>query len=122
MEKTPKFIRPVCNGDRVQWCHRGYDLTAVVEYDHQSHVDEYDCYSPDQIAAWQDDQWCYYGLVIIVSKNGVKLTDCAASIWGVESDSHLSHFADLCVEMQDDAIEAAKIEEQRIIKALTETN
>lgn len=39
-----------------------------------------------RLRAWCNDDWFYVGVIISVSRNGIMLDECAASLWGIESD------------------------------------
>lgn len=120
--RIPKFDSYVCAGDSVQWDHEGYSFTARIEFDHSTHIADFDCYSALKIKQWNNNEWFFCGIVISVEKNGVKLSDHAASIWGIDCNYNKTsnkYLSEVCAELQDEAIETAKNEEKRIIKALT---
>lgn len=60
-----------------------------------------------RLKAWCDNEWCYVGVVLSVSRNGVTLDDHAASLWGIESDCQ-DYLLDVANELADEALEAAK--------------
>ena len=120
--KIPKFDSYVCIGDYVHWQHEGFDLTATVIHDHSTHIADFDCYSALKIKQWKNDEWFFAGIVISVKKNDVLLSDHAASLWGIDCNYNKTsnkYLSEVCAELQDEAIETAKKEEKRIIKALT---
>lgn len=120
MNHIPKFHRYVCGGDSVSWSVEGFDITARVEYDHDTRPTDFDCYDDAQIKAWRDDEWFYCGVVLAVSRNGVELTDHAASLWGIECniDNDNDYLSELCAEIEPEALTVARIEVQRITEAL----
>lgn len=120
--KIPKFDSFVCIGDCVQWDNGGYSLTARIEYDEDTKITDSECYSAKDIARWQTDKWFFCGVVISVEKNGVLLSDHAASLWGIDCNYNKTsnkYLSEVCADLQGEAVEAAKKEEKRIIEALT---
>ena len=120
--KIPKFDSFALVGDRVQWDNGGYSLTARIEFDHSTHIDDFDGYSAVKIKQWKNDEWFFCGIIISVEKNGVILSDHAASLWGIDCNYNKTsnkHLSEVCADLQDEAIETAKNEEKRIIEALT---
>lgn len=120
----PNFSRYVCPGDSVQWCVDGFDITAKIEFDADTKPTGFDCYSKNQITAWKNDEWFFCGVVLSVSRNGVELSDHAASLWGVDCNfpsrrkNPNSYLSEVCGELQSEALEAARKEQTRIIAAL----
>jgi len=120
--KIPKFGSYVCAGDCVHWQHEGFDLVATVIYDNSTNMDDFDCYSSLKIKQWKNNEWFFCGIIISAEKNDVLLSDHAASLWGIECNYNKKsnkHLSEVCVELQDEAIETAKQQEKRIIEALT---
>jgi len=63
------------------------------------------------LRAWCNNEWCYVGVVLSVSKNGITLDDCAASLWGIEStsnDNEMDYFTDIADELLGEAVKAGK--------------
>ncbi|MFD4406667.1 hypothetical protein ACFWPH_28290 [Nocardia sp. NPDC058499] len=59
----------------------GFDLRAVLVPDIDSTPYDADCYSAEDIAAWQRDDWCYVELWVIASRCGIRLGDaCIGNI------------------------------------------
>ena len=114
----PQFKRFSCQGDCIQWEHEGYDFVARLEHDTK-------CYSEKDIAAWKNGQWFFAGVIISVSKNDVQLNSHAASLWGIECNfpsrkkNPNAYLSEVALELQDQALEAAKLDEARIIAALS---
>ena len=120
--KIPKFDSYVCAGDSVQWDHEGYSFTARIEFDDNIDITDFDCYSAVKIKQWKNEEWFFCGIIVSAEKNGVKLSDHAASLWGIECNYNKTsnkYLSEVCAELQDEAIETAKYEEKRIIEALT---
>jgi hypothetical protein len=119
-----KFSNYVCPGATISWAELGgYVIKATIVSDDSSHPDDYECYSEENIQAWKRDEWWYCGLVLSVEKNGIMLTKHAASLWGIEANfpgTDNSILTETAQELCSEAMQSAKIEEQRIIKALME--
>lgn len=119
--KFPRFDSYACAGDSITWQAEGFDVTARIEYDTDCKPTDFDCYSPLKIKQWQNDQWFFCGLILSVSKNGVEITDHAASLWGLDcnytkkSNRYLSEAAK---ELESEAINYANREATRMIAAL----
>lgn len=126
MTKTtiPEFNRYVCTGDTVHWSAEGFDFVARVEFDADTRVDEFECYSKKQIAAWKADEWFFCGIVLAVSRNGVGLSSHAASLWGIGCNfpsrrkNPNYYLSEVCADLQSEALETARKEQARILSAL----
>lgn len=60
--------------------YQGVSVTVSLDFDHDTRSSDHDCYSPEDLAAWRRDEWCYVEVT-------VALTDCPNvfdSLWGVE--------------------------------------
>jgi hypothetical protein len=121
-EKTlPKFDTYVCAGDSITWQAEGFDLTARLEYDTDSKPTDCDCYSAEDIRRWKADEWFYGGIVVSVSIGGVKVSDHAASLWGIDcnfSDTSNAYLSEVAQELEGEAIATAKKEVALILKAM----
>lgn len=62
---------------------------------------------------WCRNEWCWVGVVLSVSKNGVTLDEHAASLWGIESDC-----GDYLVEVANDMIPEAVEAGRRVLESL----
>lgn len=83
--KFPAFPKYVCTGDSVSVNCGPYTITARIEYDLESRLSDYDdCYSPENIKAWESNDWFFVGVILSVSIDGYVLDDHAASLWGIE--------------------------------------
>lgn len=60
-----------------------------------------------RLRGWCEGEWCYVGVVLSVSRNGIILDDRAASLWGIESDCR-DYLLDVANELADEALDAAK--------------
>ena len=120
------FDKFACIGESISAEYQGIELTARIVFDSDYKIDDDDFHNPDQSVtgcndeqfakllearqAWFDDDWFYCGIVISASKNGVELTDHAASLWGIECnypDSDNDYLRDVCNQLADEAIEEA---------------
>jgi len=119
--ETP-FDTYVCEGDMITGTLNGYDLTARVERDYDTNPHVYDCYTPEAVKAWKDDEWYYCGIVLSVSRNGVTVDDHAASLWGIECNypgSDNAYLLEVANELTGEAVEQADKERARLIDALS---
>lgn len=104
-----KFDEFACVGDSITWQAEGFTLRAHLEHDGDTKPTDFDCYSADDTAAWDRDEWQYVGVIVTASKAGVDLGD--ASLWGVDMNfpgSDNSYLATVAEELQGEAIEAAR--------------
>lgn len=124
MNKTdfPQFDSYVCDGDTIQWTTEGFDLTARVVYDQDTKPTDFECYEPEDVQRWKDDEWFYCGLIVSVSLNGVELSDHAASLWGIDCNfgDDNAYLTDVAQDLQAEAIPTARTEAARIRAALEE--
>jgi hypothetical protein len=91
----PQFDNYACEGDRIEWTSEGFDFVARLEF--------------------------YVGVVLSVSRNGVELSDHAASLWGVDcnfSDTSNAYLSEVAQELEAEALETARAEVARIRQAL----
>lgn len=61
---------------------------------------------------WRDDEWFYVGVVLSVSRNGVELSDHAASLWGVDcnfSDTSNAYLSEVAQKLETARAEVARI-------------
>lgn len=122
-QTIPSFNSYVMAGDFIEWMHEGYKIKATLHKDTDTHVNDSEFYSREDIRRWLEDEWFYVGVVLSVSYKGVKLEDHAASLWGIECNFHggtNAYLSECALEVQDEAIEEAKIKHKQMIKALTE--
>ena len=118
----PQFPRYACEGDRIEWTREGFDLCARLVYDTDSRPEECDCYDTEDVQRWKNDEWFYVGVVLSVSRNGVELSDHAASLWGIEcnfSDTSNAYLSEVAQELEPEALDTARAEVARIREALT---
>lgn len=118
---SPQFDTYACQGDTISWAAEGFDLEARLEYDTDSNPEDVECYSPEDVQRWKNDEWFYVGVVLSVSRNGVKLLKHAASVWGVEcnfNNTSNTYLAEVAQELQSEAIANARRELFRVREAL----
>ena len=114
----PQFAKYACVGDSITWQLEGFDIVAHLEYDTDTKPTDSDCYAPEDVQRWRDDKWFYVGVVLSVSRNGVELSDHAASLWGIDcnfSDTSNAYLSEVAQEMESEAIECAK---KRVLEIL----
>jgi hypothetical protein len=112
-----KFANPVMLGDSIAWESQGYTLTATVHADPTTVPMDFGCYDADEIYQWKRGSWCFIGLVLSVSRNGVKLADCAASLWGIQVGTSCDD-ADYVTALADDLTDVALTEADRARSAI----
>ena len=118
----PQFPAYACQGDRIEWTAEGFDIVARLVYDTDSKPTDSDCYDTEDIERWRSDEWFYVGVVLSVSRNGVELSDHAASLWGIDcnfSDTSNTYLSEVAQELEAEAIANARREVVRIREALT---
>lgn len=115
-----RFNSYVCPGDTIAWTFEGYDFVARLEHDYGTTPLDSECYDDDDIQRWKNDEWFYGGLVLSVSRNGVQLSDHAASLWGLDcnfSDNN-DYLSEVALELQGEALDVARVEMACIKAAL----
>lgn len=119
----PQFPTYACEGDRIEWTAEGFDIVARLEYDTDSNPEDVECYSPEDVQRWRNDEWFYVGVVLSVSCNGVELSDHAASLWGIDcnfSNTSNAYLSEVAQELEAEAIANARAEVVRIREALND--
>ena len=120
--KFPQFDSYACVGDSIAWSAEGFDFIATLTEDTDTKPTDFDCYSPIKIKQWKNDEWFFVGVVISVSRNDVELSSHAASLWGVDCNYNKKsnrYLAELAQELESEALETAKTEQNRIVSALS---
>lgn len=118
------FDNYVIAGDSIECEVGGVRYVATLEADTDSHVNDCECYTRSQIAAWKRDEWHFFGVVISAWIGDVEVTDHAASLWGIEGNfpsrkkNPNKYFRtvanELLNEAQQSAAEAVKALRQRL--------
>ena len=120
----PQFDSYTCYGDSIRWSKGGFDFTATIVRDEDEKPENSDCYSAKNIAAWKNDEWFFVGVVLAVSKNGVELSDHAASLWGIDCNfpsrkkNPNLYLSEVAQELEGEALDVAKKRQAEILKAL----
>jgi hypothetical protein len=143
------FDNFVCEGETITCEVDGYAVTAKVVRDVDRDIDDDDCHNPDQSVtgcnaeqqarllanrkAYNRDEWWYCGIVLSVSRNGIELSDHAASLWGIEANypdpnplehgyqsDHTcnSYLRDVANELLPEALEVAKKRRAEMLETL----
>jgi hypothetical protein len=117
----PQFPAYACEGDRIEWTREGFDLCARLVYDTDTKPTDFECYDTADVERWRADEWFYVGVVLSVSRNGVELSDHAASLWGIDcnfSDTSNAYLSEVAQELEAEALDTARAEVARILEAL----
>jgi hypothetical protein len=117
----PAFSVYVMPGDfkAIEW--EGFTIRATIHRDETTRPDEFDCYSPDDIAAWKCGEWEYVGVVLSVWVDDICLDDHAASLWGIDcnypgaDNLYLSECAD---DLLGEALGAARTARAKLLAKL----
>ena len=82
------FDNFVCAGDTRSRHYKGCTITARIEFDQDTGNPgtEYDCYSPEDIAAWEKSDWCWCGVVVTVHHDEMNIELGGASLWACEAN------------------------------------
>jgi hypothetical protein len=120
MNHIPKFHNYAYRGDSIIWTVEGFDIEAYIEQDHDSRPTDSDRYDAEQIKAWEFDQWFFCGVVLSVSRNGVVLSEHAASLWGIECNigTDNDYLTEVCADLEAEALAVVRAEVMRIREAL----
>lgn len=122
--KFPQFQPYACVGDSINWEREGFELTARIVFDSDTRPEDSDCYTKRHIQAWRNDEWFFCGIVLSVSRNGVKICEHAASLWAIECNfpsrrkNPNLYLAEVAQELESEAIDEARKESARIVAAL----
>ncbi len=124
---TTQFDSYVCINDSIDCVVGPLRITARVVHDDTSSPRDYDapgcCFDTSDseygeenqatIAAWDNDEWFYCGVVlsVVLDDSDHELTDHGAALWGIEcnmGDSGNAYLMDVANELLQEAIDAAK--------------
>ena len=115
------FPAYTCSGDVRTVEHGPFTIRATVHDDTDTTPDDFDCYSPESIAAWRAGDWCYVGIVLSVWLDDICIDDHAASLWGItcnvptDDNSYLSECAN---DLLPEALEAAERARRKLVETL----
>jgi hypothetical protein len=95
-------------------------IYAHIEYDTDTKPTDFDCHTPEQIAAWRKDDWFFVGVVLRVYVNNIKLLDHATSLWGVECNLGTDnlHLTDIANELLPEALAEAELVRSQLLASL----
>jgi hypothetical protein len=112
----PQFDKYVCEGDTIEWTREGFDFVARVVYDHDTKPSDSECYAPEDVTRWENDEWFYCGIVLSVSLQGIELEPHAASLWGIDCNfgTDNAYLAEVAQELESEALDTARAEVARI--------
>lgn len=115
-ENFPKFDNFACVGDTIEWSAEGFDFVARIAQDFDTKPEDSDCYTPEDVQRWRDDQWFYCGVVLAVSVAGLELSHHAASLWGIDCNfgANNDYLSEVAKELESEALETARAEIVRI--------
>ena len=118
----PQFDKFVCVGDTISWNLDGFDITARIAQDYDTKPTDFDCYTPEQIEQWRNDEWFYCGIVLSVHLKGIELSHHAASLWGIDCNisPDNSYLSEVAQELEAEALEVARAELERIKQIISE--
>lgn len=118
----PQFDSFVCIDDRIEWTKDGFDFVARIAHDYDTKPQDSECYTPEDVERWKNDEWFYCGVVLSVSIKGIELDHHAASLWGIDCNfgADNAYLSEVAQELEAEALEAAKTELNRIREILKE--
>lgn len=116
----PAFKNFACEGDTVQVAYKNLTIRARIHADHDTHPQDFDCYTPEQIEAWQNRGWSFVGIVLSVWLDDLCIDDHAASLWGIDCNltDDNSYLTECANELMHEAVPAADAALDRIRKAV----
>ena len=87
-----------------------FTIRATIKDDDSTRPTDYECYTPEHIAAWERGDWSYIGIVLSVHLDDLTLDDHAVSLWGVDCnlDGENTYLADVANDLLPEAIERAE--------------
>ena len=59
-------------------------IRATIVADTDTRPDDFDCYTPEAIAAWRRNEWQFVGVVLSIWVGDMCLDDYTASLWGID--------------------------------------
>lgn len=111
-----KFKSYVCEFDRIGCEVDGITYFANVIYDQYTKPTDFECYDDDEIAAFNNGDWFYCGIVISAHVDGVMIADHCASLWGIEAN--ITDDNDYLRATANDLLDEARDHVKPIAKAL----
>lgn len=116
----PQFDKYVCVGDTITWNKDGFDFTARIAHDYDTKPTDFECYTPEDVQRWKNDEWFYCGVVLAVTLQGIDLDHHAASLWGIDCNfgDDNAYLSEIAQELEHEALETARAEVARIREVL----
>lgn len=59
-----------------------YQVRLLPDYD--TTPDDFECYTPKQVAAWKRDEWGFIGVEVSAMLDGLDPAGFSASLWGID--------------------------------------
>ena len=118
----PKFDKYPLPGDSITWRNGGFTLTARIEFDDLTIPGDFDRYSEEDLKRWENDEWCYVGIVVTAEYKEWLLEDTAASLCGLEcglTEDSGDYLSEIAAAMLIEEFHVAKAE---LAKLRTITN
>lgn len=109
MKFTAQFDKYACTGDTIRRnLTDSVSVVATLKFDQDTHVNDFDCYEPKDVARWKSDEWFFGGIALSIEVDGETVRDNVASLWGIDvnfgkDNSYLAEVAnDLLDESKDE--------------------
>lgn len=70
------------------------------------------------LRAWFASEWCYCGVVLSISRDGVMLDKSAASLWGIDKNypgSDNAYLLEVANELLNEAIDAGRAQMESLV-------
>ena len=122
MGRKHYFDKYTCIGDCITLEKEGIIFAVSLEYDDVCKPTDFDCYSKEEIQAWERDEWSYCGIVFRAEKNGVGL-GIVESLWGIAIGDYFKDYhvfiSDTVEDMVSEAVKEALKRVQETIEKLS---
>lgn len=116
----PKFV---CAGNSIQFQHSsGIIFRAELEFDPDTKVGDYECYSPEDIRRWLSNEWFFGCIVVTACLNGWVIDSRTLSGIEVnfgEDNSYLSQCAnELLADMLPTLVDRLRAISEKLLQAV----
>lgn len=115
----PLFPAHPCLGDTITWTCGGLTLRASIVLDENSLPSDCDCYTSEDVAAFNRGDWYFGGLVLSVGVDDICFDSHAASLWGIDfhpgSAGLREYLRSLCEDMESEAVACGNAALQRLL-------
>ncbi len=119
MKNFPQFDKYACVGNTLSITLDGYCITYTLHRDYHTSPDDFDCYTKEQIEAWQNDDWYFAGISATAKYKGLHLGEVGV-IWGVEVNlGDNAHASGTCFDMLGNALSEAKAKRKEMMAQLS---